>query len=239
MPSYNGLTYNTITKDGVVYDTMYYNGVCYMSGTSPIVDPDTHLQYLTIPNGSCQAVFLTNPSSSYYSVEFKVRPTNNTGMIAGFNEPIGTEGTLMGVGSHYDTSGWSGKWMLWYNQWTLSESGDSSQFANNDATIILTHNGTTSTSSVNQSVATYPTSISFSQDSAFAINAYRNTDGTLDSAMQGRWYYVKETLNGALIHNYIPVVRATDSKVCFKDTITNTYIEDTNGQTWVAGPQAN
>lgn len=220
----DNITYSSVTREDISFSSIVRDGVVIFGSTPTPIGGDTELEYLVIPNNNCQFALLTIPETASYSIEFKVNPDGGIG-ASGF---IGNDGCAFGIGKHYMGEN---RWMQWTDNWQLAEAGGIA-YNSVDTIITLTHSNTSGTTTINGTYSTF-------QNSSTLSGAFYLDGGALDDdegALTGRWYYAKEYLSGSLVHNYIPVIRETDSKVCLKDTISGTYITDLHGETWTAGP---
>lgn len=231
----DNITYSSVTREDISFSSIVRDGVVIFGSTPTPIGGDTELEYLIVPNKYCQGNFLTTPGSDNYSIEFKYQSIENDNPIgvAGFR---GDSGQQFGIGIGPSTAEVAyRRWMYWLDGYSMEEAGapwNESMFV-----ITLSHNGTSGSSSILYNGSTYSGSCTTSTNLTGTFHLDRGKGSTSDrGCLRGKWYYAKEYLNGTLVHNYVPVIRESDSMVCFKDTISGTYITDTNGQTWTAGP---
>lgn len=224
---------------------VYYGSTKVWSKTPAV--PYIPLQYITIPTMS-QGDFLNdfNPTittNNTYICEFKVRPDANSvgqNVGAGFCDVDGDN-----FGAAVGHASWNGtRWSLWGKDWGTTSVAVSAS-TSTDAVCALAINPSSSGNFARLQVATTSTTwdksnFSVSHWGHFHIDGC-SKDASLsgEATLSGRWYYVKETLGGTLVHNYIPAKSLDGTKVGFYDTITDQWVLCSAGAAWSAGPESN
>ena len=78
-----------------------------------------------------------------------------------------------------------------------------------------------------------PTTAGTTNNNTIVINSSRTYSQTRDDVI--KWYYFKMFDNGVLIRNYVPVVRKSDSKPGFYDTVNCTFNPSVGSADFTAG----
>lgn len=205
------------------------------------------LQYVIIPTMS-QGDFLTDydptvTTGNSYVCEFKIRPDADTigsNVGAGFCETDGDN-----FGAAIGQCSWtSKKWTLWGTDWGTTTVNTTAS-TSTDVVLALAINPSSSNQFAKLSAGGTTTNWGKAN---FRVNHWGkfHIDGCSKDAsiageagISGRIYYLKETLGGELVHDYIPARTPDNSKIGFYDTISGQWVLRSAGAAWGAGPDSN